>query len=91
MSNKYKPYSYSEKYRQAMDDIVFFSDDPHDALYGLIRFCGQKHLITKLSSVSGVAQSSLYYMVSNERSPRMLTVQAVLNSLGYELKVVKKT
>lgn len=91
MSNKRKTYTYAESFRQTMDDIVFLSDDPHDAIYGLIRFCGRKHLITRLSSVSGIASSNLYYISSEERSPRLLTAQAILNALGYELKVVRKT
>ena len=76
--------------RRQMDDIVFSSDDPEESLLRLLILCRKKRLVKNLSIFSGVSDSSIYNVIEEKGSPRMVTAKALLNALGYDLKVVKR-
>ena len=83
-------FTYAEQMRQQMDDVVFSSNDAEEALLGLLILCQRKRLVKNLSIFSGVSDSSIYNVIKEKGSPRMVTAKALLNALGYDLKVVKR-
>ena len=87
MSGKF---TYAEQMRREMDDIVFSSNDAEEALLCLLILCQRKRLVKNLSISSGISDSSIYNAIKEKGSPRLVTAKALFNTLGYDIKVVKR-
>jgi len=85
-----RDFSRSELMRQKMDDVVFFSDDIHETLSGLVEICRKHRMLENLKRRSGVSSATIYYTIDQQKNPRLDTALALLNAMGYDLKVVRK-
>ena len=72
-----------------MDDVVYASFDAVDCLSQLMDIIRKEHLVARTCAVTGVSRNCIYGAISGERTPRIDLAVALLNSLGYDLKVVK--